>query len=74
MNAGLISVFCDIETTPFVPGRYLISATILFQVETLDSVQHCASFDVIPRFRAVHIERMPGWGALDLPCRFQNFK
>ena len=72
--SGGISVACDIETTPFVPGRYLISATVIFQVETLDSVQHCAHFDVIPRSRNVHVERSPGWGILDLPCRFQNLK
>lgn len=72
--SGVISVACDLETTPLVPGRYLISATVLFQMETLDSVQHCASFEVIPRVRNVHVERAPGWGVLDLPCRFQNLK
>lgn len=71
-SSGAINIACDINSVPLIPGRYLISATILFRGETLDSVQHCASFDIVPHPRAIHIERMHGWGFLDLPCRFRN--
>jgi lipopolysaccharide transport system ATP-binding protein len=73
-NSGRIDIACDIESIPLIPGRYLISATVLFRGDTLDSVQHCATFDVLPRPRNVHVERMHGWGALDLPCHFRNIK
>lgn len=69
---GRISVRCDIPEFPVVPGRYLVSATVLFRGDTLDSVQHCASFDVLPRDRPVHVERMQGWGPMDLKCQFNN--
>lgn len=67
-----IQIECTLESFPFVAGRYLISATILFQGETLDSVQHCASFWVTPTPREVHVERSNGWGVVDLPCRIKN--
>lgn len=69
---GRIAVRCDIPEFPVVPGRYLVSATVLFRGDTLDSVQHCASFDVLPRSRLVHVERMQGWGPMDLKCQFNN--
>lgn len=69
---GSIHVACEIGSVPLIAGRYLVSATILFQGDTLDSVQHCATFDVVPRRRSVHIERLHGWGTLDLPCTFRN--
>lgn len=71
-SEGRLAVRCDIPEFPVVPGRYLVSVTVLFRGDTLDSVQHCASFDVEPRPRSVHVERMQGWGQLDLQCRFQN--
>jgi lipopolysaccharide transport system ATP-binding protein len=73
-SSGEIQAACDIDSVPLVPGRYLVSATILFRGDTLDSVQHCASFDVVPKRRAVHVERLHGWGPLDLPCTFRNLE
>ena len=73
-GSGRIRVACDLDSVPLVPGRYLISATVLFRGDTLDSVQHCATFDVVPRRRDVHVERMYGWGALDLPGHFRNLR
>ncbi len=70
--SGVIHVACEIGSVPFIPGRYLVSATVLFRGDTLDSVQHCATFDVVPRRRSVHVERLHGWGPLDLPCTFRN--
>jgi lipopolysaccharide transport system ATP-binding protein len=69
---GVIHVACNIANVPLIPGRYLISATVLFRGDTLDSVQHCATFDVVSGRRSVHVERLHGWGSLDLPCAFIN--
>jgi len=67
-----IKVECSVESVPFIAGRYLISATVLFQGETLDSVQHCASFWVVAKSRGVHVERSSGWGVVDVPCKVTN--
>jgi lipopolysaccharide transport system ATP-binding protein len=72
ISDGQIRIQCFVDELPLISGRYLISATILFQGETLDSIQHCASFSVRPRVRSVHIERYSGWGMVDLPCRMIN--
>lgn len=71
-TSGFINVACDIDAIPLVPGGYLISAAVLFRGDTLDSVQHCAKFDLVPRSRKLHVERMQGWGVLDLNCCFKN--
>lgn len=71
-SAGVINVQWCLDSVPLVPGRYLISASVLFQGETLDSVQHCAEFRVCAPNRHMHIERFPGWGVLDLPCKIFN--
>lgn len=67
-----INVNFSIAEFPLVSGRYLVSATIIFQGETLDCVLHCASFSVLPRLREVHVERNNGWGLIDLPCKVRN--
>lgn len=69
-SSGNIYMACDVASVPLVPGKYLVSATVLFRGDTLDSIQHCGAFDVIPKRRAVHVERLHGWGPLDLPCTF----
>jgi lipopolysaccharide transport system ATP-binding protein len=71
---GNISIVCDIESVPLVPGQYLISATILFQGDTLDSIQHCARFEILPRERKSHIDRIENWGTLDLSSTFRNLQ
>lgn len=71
-STGIINACCDVECIPLVPGKYLVSASIIFRGDTLDSVQHCASFDVLVNPGAVHVERMKNWGVLELPCRFFN--
>jgi len=71
-SAGSIDLQWYIDSVPFVPGRYLISATVLYQGETLDSVQHCAEFRVRAHQKEMHIERLQGWGVLDLSCKIFN--
>ena len=67
-----IKVGCEIDNVPLIPGKYLVSATIIFRGDTLDCVIHCAHFEILPRGRDVHVERMSTWGALDLPCKFHT--
>lgn len=70
--SGLLSVQCNIPSFPGIAGQYLVSCTVIFRGDTLDCVIHCASFGVTPRRRAVHLERLPGWGPVDLACAFKN--
>ena len=35
----------------------LVSASVLFQIDTLDCVVHCASFEVIDNEKQVHAKR-----------------
>lgn len=69
---GKIAVACEIDPLPLVAGRYLVSVAVIFRGDTLESVRHCAYFDVLPRAREVHVERSHEWGVLDIPCSFIN--
>jgi len=71
-SSGEIRAACDIGAMPLAPGKYLLNVTIIFRGDTLDCVIHCATFDVLPKRRAIHIERLREWGALDLQCTFRN--
>lgn len=71
-NSGVIRVVCQIDGLPLASGRYFISAALVLRGDTLDSIQHCASFNVVPPSRTMHVQRLPGWGALDIPAKFCN--
>lgn len=71
-SSGEIRVVCDMDSVPLIPGKYLVDATIIFRGDTLDCVIHCAAFDVLPRSRPFHVERLHGWGPLDIPCKYRN--
>jgi lipopolysaccharide transport system ATP-binding protein len=66
-------VACDVDSIPLVPGRYLVSASIIFRGDTLDSIEHCASFDVLPQDVGIYAARPIEFGPLDLPCRFRYY-
>jgi lipopolysaccharide transport system ATP-binding protein len=71
-QSSLLAVACDLPSVPLVPGKYLVDATIIFRGDTLDCVQHCASFEVQPISKGFHVGRLAEHGALDLPCRFRQ--
>lgn len=71
-DSPLLAVACDLPSVPLVPGRYLVDATIIFRGDTLDCVQHCASFEVRPASDGFHVGRLMEHGALDLPCTFRQ--
>jgi lipopolysaccharide transport system ATP-binding protein len=66
-----LAVQCHIPALPFIPGKYLVSASVLYQVDTLDCATHCASFEVIDSEKQVHINRTKDQGDLNLPSRFK---
>ncbi len=49
----------------------LVSASVLFQIDTLDCVVHCASFEVIDNEKQVHANRTKDQGDWNLPSRFK---
>lgn len=69
-----INIRWFVNDLPFITGRYLVSATIIFKGETLDCVQHCASFDIPVKNRETHVERLSCWGYLDLKSQLYNLK
>ena len=72
IESSRLSVACDLPGIPLVPGKYLVDATVIFRGDTLDCVQHCASFEVLPWNDGFHAGRLAEHGALDLPCRFRR--
>ena len=71
-TASVLRIACDLGSLPLVSGKYLLSASVIFKGDTLDSIQHCASFRVLPEERGFHAERIDAYGPLDLPCRFRD--
>ena len=53
-----IAVACDLQSIPLVPGNYLVSASIVFRGDTLDAIQHCASFEILPSPDGVYSQRL----------------
>lgn len=68
----IINTSCLINKQPLIPGRYLVSASIIFQSETLDSIKHCATFSILNNNSSFHIERLPDWGYMNLNYHFIN--
>jgi lipopolysaccharide transport system ATP-binding protein len=66
-----LTVQCRIPALPFISGKYLVSASVLFQIDTLDCATHCASFEVIDNTKQLHANRTRDQGDLNLPSRFR---
>ena len=66
-----LAVQCRIPALPFISGKYLVSASVLYQIDTLDCAVHCASFEVINNERQIHVNRTRDQGDLILPSRFK---
>jgi lipopolysaccharide transport system ATP-binding protein len=71
-DKSTLDVACDFASIPLVPGRYLVSATVLLRGETLDSVQQCASFDVVEPASDHFSQRQDDFGPLNLQCEFRE--
>ena len=67
-----VVVACDVNELPLVPGHYLVSASIVFRGDTLDAIQHCASFEVLPSLGADYARNLGDAGSLNLKCSFRR--
>ncbi|MFD0930362.1 polysaccharide ABC transporter ATP-binding protein [Methylophilus glucosoxydans] len=72
LSSGEINLNWQVQSLPLVPGKYFISASVIFQGETLDSILHCGEFFVTYPKKHMHIERLHGWGPLDLNCQIYS--
>jgi lipopolysaccharide transport system ATP-binding protein len=66
-----LAVQCCIPSLPFISGKYLLSASVIYQIDTLDSMTHCASFEISDTENRVHANRTKDQGELALPSRFK---
>lgn len=65
------AVACDLPNLPLIPGKYLVDAAIIFHGDTLDAIQHCGAFHILPAPEGFHAARLPEHGALDLASHFR---
>lgn len=65
-----LKVNCRLPSIPLVPGKYLVSASVLFQTDSLDSIMHCAYFEITDSTKVCHSQRTREQGDLNFPCVF----
>ena len=64
---------CRIPYLPFVPGRYLISVSIVKNNDMLDALIHCGEFSIVEKTNdIVFTNRCSEHGELVIPCQFTN--
>ena len=71
-DGEFLAVICRLSYLPFVPGRYLISASISYQGDTLDSIVHCGDFVVTDGMENVYANRARDHGDINIPCVFKK--
>ncbi len=64
-------ISCSLESLPLIPGKYLISAAVLYQTDTLDCVVHCADFEICSDPSSFFISRDKDQGDMYIPCHFK---
>lgn len=67
-----LAVLCRLAYIPFVPGRYLISVSISYQGDTLDSIVHCGDFLVTDGMENLYANRAKDHGDINIPCTFKK--
>jgi lipopolysaccharide transport system ATP-binding protein len=73
-NGELLRVACRLPQTPFVPGKYLVSAAVLFQGGILDTIVHCGHFQITEDARDTHAIREREQGYLNILCKFDSVR
>jgi lipopolysaccharide transport system ATP-binding protein len=68
---NMFGVNFNISSIPLIPGQYVLSASLILKGETLDSIQGCAAFNVVPEM-GMHFERSPEWGHVKLSYQVSN--
>jgi lipopolysaccharide transport system ATP-binding protein len=62
---------CKIPCLPFVPGRYLISVSVIYNNTMLDCIVHCGEFTITGNNNNVFLtKRNSLHGDIDIPCQF----
>lgn len=65
VSCGLFSI------PPLVPGKYLITTSIAYKLDTLDYVENCAYFKMHDNDTSFPIYRTKDQGFLNFPCKFE---
>jgi lipopolysaccharide transport system ATP-binding protein len=65
-----LEVSCRLFSIPLIPGKYLISASIGYQLDTLDYVGHCTYFEIYENDTSFSINRTKDHGFLNFPYKF----
>ncbi|MCK4821398.1 ABC transporter ATP-binding protein, partial [bacterium] len=63
-------VSCLVGSVALIPGTYLVSASVLFQTDTLDCAVHCVEFDVHADNTEFYVPREKDQGDMYIPCTF----
>jgi len=70
-NEDLVTIQCKISNLPVIQGKYLISISALYQLDTLDCIEHCASFEIIDNNQEIYAPRTKKQGYLQVPYKFE---
>jgi len=66
-----LEVSCQLPFIPLIPGKYLLSASISYQMDTLDYVGHCGLFEVTDDESSFHSPRSRDHGDITLKYIFE---
>lgn len=70
-DSDSVTVACLVRNVALIPGTYLISASVLFQSDTLDCAVHCAEFEIHTNNSAFYVAREKDQGHMYMPCEFK---
>ncbi len=70
-NGKSLVIKCAILYLPFVPGRYLISVSVIHNNDMLDCIVHCGEFSIIDNeSNIIFTKRDKSHGDINVPCQF----
>jgi len=71
IDSDAATVNCLVKNVALIPGTYLISVSVLFQLDTLDCAVHCAEFCVHTNNSEFYVVREKDQGDMYIPCEFK---
>jgi hypothetical protein len=69
-----ISVRCTIDQAYLAPGRFFVSGWVSTGGDYLDHIERAASFEIAPSTEFLHPKRIPAYGPVDFPHRFEQIE
>jgi lipopolysaccharide transport system ATP-binding protein len=69
-----ITVRCTIDEAYLTPGRFFVSAWVSTADESLDHIERAASFEIAPTREFLDPKRIPAYGPVDFPHRFEQIE